>query len=183
MARVHVPALVRDAACGVTITLAVACCGAQARPTPTSTVPVPARATPARDSFSGRVRRAAGPGTGAAAAVTVGLHPGPAGAGTSRPLTLAVRAGCRGRRPCLTLGGTLTGTLTARRGLPDVGRTSAIRARGTLRGLGPVSAVGSVTGTGNVRSGRESLRLTLVGSGETVVLTARSAPVGSFTSP
>jgi hypothetical protein len=92
-------------------------------------------------------------------------------------------AGCGTRQHCVRLTGTLTGTLSARASIPDVGRRYLIRAGGRVAPLGTVAATGSVTGTGFIRQGRERLILTLRTSRGTVTIAAQSPEVPGQSSP
>jgi hypothetical protein len=109
-------------------------------------------------------------------------------AGFSGRVTLVfTRSGAA--RVTIALRGALSGTLRGRLvrqpgGIPDVGRSWAIIAAGRVRRLGgAVTARGTVTGTGNIRSGHERLTMTLAGSRRKATLTGRSRTVGPFAGP
>ena len=127
---------------------------------------------PAKDSFSGRVVQGSGRFAGDRGSVKVLLEPG--GGLSVRRVTVAVTG---------ALAGSLEGKLTERAGLPDVGRTFTITGSGDVNPLGRVTAAGTVTGVGNARFGRETLRLTLTGAAGSVVISAASGQVPAFTSP
>ena len=90
---------------------------------------------------------------------------------------------CAAHTACVDLRGKLTGTITERPAAPDVGRTFSIVARGQITPLGAVQASGKVSGTGMIARGRVTMRLTLKASHGSVVVTASSGLVPSFTSP
>jgi hypothetical protein len=192
------------AAMGLVLGAGLAACGAaghDARPTVAATTssvtqssapvtsspqatPTSARTGPARadDAFAGRIVQATGRAARARGAVTVHLRP--AAGGAVRPATVVVTgAPCRGRPRCLQLQGTLRGTLTAVRSLPDVGRRFALAARGSLAALGTVSATGTLAAPGNIRAGVETLTLSMRGHAATLMLVARSGAVPGFTGP
>jgi hypothetical protein len=70
-----------------------------------------------------------------------------------------------------------------RRALPDTGSTFKLRAAGSFKPIGRLTAVGTVHGTGFIDRGRELLRLTLSGSRGLLELIGRSSAVPAFTSP
>lgn len=141
------------------------------------------RPLPAADRFTATVAGTAGRRRGDTGRATISLQP--RGSSASRPVTVVLHGTlCERRASCVSLAGTLHGTLTAARTVqPDRGRMLALAATGTVTFLGRVRASGTVTGTGNIRSGRESLRLTLRAASGTVMLSGRSGPVGPFTTP
>lgn len=139
---------------------------------------------PAKDSFSGRITAATGKFEFDRANVAVELavaHSGYA----NRRLTLALRSPrCGNAKHCVQLTGTLKGTLTTEpQKVPDVGSSFTVRAGGTIKTLGRVSATGSVHGTGFIYRGKETMRLRLDAHGGTITLDARSGLVPGFTSP
>jgi hypothetical protein len=151
-------------------------------PDPSAASPPVLVPVPAKDSFSGQITAATGRFGGDHGNVKVHLQPGSGVTVRTVTVTFAA-ASCRVQHRCLQLGGKLTGKLTQQAGIPDVGRTFSLTARGIVKPLGRVTALGTVTGVGNVRYGHESLRLTLKGTSGTVVVSASSPQVPSFTSP
>jgi hypothetical protein len=135
-----------------------------------------------RDTFAAHVSGAGAGLRGAQDRLQVELAPG-TGTG-ARPLTVTLtRSSCRGHGRCLLLAGRLAGTITAEPGVLDRGRTFAIAASGVVKQLAHVSATGTVTGVGNARVGRESLRLTLTSAAGSVVLSGQTVELPAFTSP
>ncbi|MEA2146562.1 MAG: hypothetical protein QOG59_2149, partial [Solirubrobacteraceae bacterium] len=114
--------------------------------------------------------------------LSVHLTPGAGGATRHLVLRLAGR-GCAAHTACVNLQGKLTGTITERPAAPDVGRRFSIVAGGHIAPLGAVRASGSASGTGMIARGRVTLRLTLKAAHGSVVVTANSGLVPSFTSP
>jgi len=90
-------------------------------------------------------------------------------------------------RGCLSLSGTLAGSVIEERRVAPVGdipgRLRIVAASGRVSSLGAVVANGEMIGVGFIRRGRRSLRLTLVARLGTVSLTAFGPPVASFTAP
>jgi hypothetical protein len=114
-----------------------------------------AHAAAAKDSFSGHITAARGAlaHDGGAAAVVLAT---PQSTGQRvRSLGLTVRGASCGHRPrCLTLAGTLRGTISMLAPAnPDLGRILALHASGTLRPLGTVRISGTVHGTGFIARG------------------------------
>jgi len=104
------------------------------------------------------------------------------GSGQSVRVTLTLRCRRGGGGTCLR--GRAAGTATARRNrIPDTGSTFDLRASGRVAPLGQVSATGSATGTGFIRTGRFTLHLALTGHGSSVTVDARSGPERGFSSP
>jgi hypothetical protein len=147
-------------------------CGSAHNPDPSAASPPVLVHVPAKDSFSGRVVQGSGRFARDRGNVKVLLQPG---------------AGVSVRRVTVTMtgvvAGALTGKLTQRAGLPDVGRTFAVTGSGDVKPLGHVTAAGTVTGVGNARFGYETLRLTLHAAGGSVVISATSGQVPAFSSP
>jgi hypothetical protein len=134
------------------------------------------------DSLSGRVSSAQGRWAPDHGRLSVHLTPGAGGATRHLVLRLTGR-NCAAHTACVDLQGKLTGTITARRAAPDVGRSFSIVARGQIAPLGTVRASGTVSGTGMIARGRVTLRLTLKSTHGSVVVTASSGLVPAFTSP
>jgi hypothetical protein len=135
------------------------------------------------NSFRGSVSSASGAyaGEGGRSAVALEVR----GRGASRPIKLTFRSlPCQGAPQCVQLDGTLTGRISTQpRGVPDTGRSFAIRATGRLTTLGHVSARGIIQGTGFIAHGHVLLELTLTNPSGSVTLRAQSSTVGGFSSP
>ena len=151
-------------------------------PTSASALGSPGLPVPPNDSFAGQIAGATARLTGDHDDVKIALQPG-SGVGVRRLTIAFTRSTCPAQRPCLLLAGELKGKIAQQPGIPDRGRTFSIAANGDIKPLGRVSATGAVTGVGNARFGRESLRLTLKSSAGTVVLTAQTAELPAFSSP
>lgn len=137
---------------------------------------------PANDLFAGRVAGTSGRLAGYRGSATIALDPRQGT--TTRRLTITVTGrSCAGIPRCLRLTGTLSGTIQRQSAQPDRGQAFAISVRGDVAPLGTVSATGGCDGTGFVRQGRESVRLTLVSRNGRVAVTAESGLVPGFTSP
>lgn len=151
-------------------------------PTTTRAPGVSIPRVPPRDRFTGALRAGSGSLAGARDLVEARLQaPGTTGA---RHLTLwLVSTGCPAGSTCSHLSGSLRGKLIPVRALPDIGRRYAITASGSLNPIGATTATGTVTGTGNINIGFESLQLTLSGRRGSAQLSARSGRVPAFTSP
>jgi hypothetical protein len=76
--------------------------------------------------------------------------------------------------------GTIRGTLTVQRGIPDVGNTDVIRGQGRLRTLGQVQASGSVQTTGFIAVGRAEGSLRLTGAKGSVTLVLQGPKQSGF---
>jgi hypothetical protein len=128
-------------------------------------------------SASGRLR-------GEAGRLHIGLTVGSSHT-ASRSLTVVITPRrCGAARRCLRLAGTLKGTLSYQaHQIPDTGARLSLRASGVVKPIGAVSASGFVHGTGFIRSGRETLQLTLAGSGARVSVEGRSSLLPGFTAP
>jgi hypothetical protein len=136
----------------------------------------------AADALSGRVTSTRGHWRHDHGRLAVRLAP--SGSGATRHLAVRITGSrCGTQAACLKLTGTLSGTITARASNPDVGRTFAIKAHGTVAPLGHVSATGTAHGTGFVAHGRVTASLTLTDSRGAVTVSVSSAPVPGFTSP
>jgi hypothetical protein len=135
------------------------------------------------DLFRGHVTTATGRFRHDSGSFVIDIAASPAT--SARPLRLTIRGRvCSSSRRCLALGATLHGTLTRLRlGIPDLGSSFAIAARGRTRALGRTRASGTVTGTGFIVRGIESMQLTLAGRGGSIGIAAASSPVPGFTSP
>jgi len=136
-----------------------------------------------KDLFTGRITAATGKFAGDRDVVTIILAPGRGQA--TRHLTATITgAACTGKPHCVQLAGKLTGTITSGPiRVPDVGRSFAIAATGTIKPLGHVSATGTVQGTGFIANGHESLKLRLTRHGASITIDATSGQVPGFTSP
>lgn len=167
----------------VALAVGLASCGAQAsKLRSTSSLTAYARNVGAADAFTGRMVRGTGRLTGDRASVRFDLHVG--SSSRTRKLSMVLTSPpCHGGRHCLSLTGTLKGALVRMAGLPDRGRTFALSASGTLKPLARATATGTVTGTGNIRFGHESLVLTLSTREGQLFLAAQSGQVPGFTSP
>ncbi|HWC85464.1 MAG TPA: hypothetical protein VG388_02925 [Solirubrobacteraceae bacterium] len=170
------------AAIALAVSLA-ACAGGGGRTASTATaLASPQGRLALRDVFVGRASGASGRVRGDKGKVTVELRPGRGQ--RVRGVTVTFTApSCPAQRRCLRLAGVLTGKLAEAHGIPDVGRSFAVSARGAITPLASVSAAGTATGVGNVRFGHESLRLTLTSRLGSVLVSAASAQVPAFTSP
>jgi hypothetical protein len=137
---------------------------------------------PAKDHFAGKVVGTHGRLAGYRGSAIIDLDP--QRGTTTRRLTITITGrSCGGVKRCLRLAGTLTGTITNQKAPPDRGQPFLIRAGGGVAPLGTVSASGTGQGTGFVRNGRESLRLTLAGRGGSVSVSVQSDRVPALTSP
>lgn len=176
------PALLTAAA---TAALVASGCGHAATTSSTTTSAAPGVAVPRvppRDRFTGTLRDGSGSLAGAGDVLEARLQSA-AAAGTRRLTLWILSTGCRAGSACVHLSGSLRGRLTPVRTLPDIGRRYAIAARGSLRPVGVVTASGTVSGTGNIELGFETLELTLSGGRGSARLSARSGRVPAFTSP
>ena len=91
---------------------------------------------------------------------------------------------CAGASHCLTLSGTVHGTLaTGPRSVPDVGHGYVVSGAGLVKPVGQATVRGGVEGTGFIARGQESLTLTLTGGSGSVTVAALSPTVHGFTSP
>lgn len=140
--------------------------------------------TPAKDTFSGRITRATGGLRADHGNVTVLIHVAQSTDPARRAgLTLKTRP-CGSTKHCLSLSGSLSGTISARPAeIPDVGRRFDLKVSGTLAGLGHVSATGAVVGVGFIRAGHELLTLNFRTRRGSVTIAAISPKVPGFTSP
>jgi hypothetical protein len=139
----------------------------------------------AADSFSVVAVRGTRAYAGGHAADAVTLKPASGSVAGPRAITVVLAAkACPQRSKCLSLAGTLTGTI-ARKGIsnPDVGQQYTLTLHGHLTGIGSVTATGTVDGTGFIRQGREQMRLTLAGHSGTITLSGQSGLVPGFSSP
>jgi hypothetical protein len=137
---------------------------------------------PTRDRFTGTLSGGTGSLAGAGDVLEARLQ-APGTNGTRRLTLWILSTGCRAGSSCAHLSGSLRGQLTPVRTLPDIGRRYKITATGSLQPVGALTATGTVAGTGNIRSGVESLQLTLSGPRGSARLSARSSRVPAFTSP
>jgi hypothetical protein len=162
----------------------IAGCGGVLKHDPTSASALGSQglAVAPNDSFAAQLAAATGRLTGDHDDVKIALQPG-GGVGVRRLTVTLTRSTCHAQRRCLLLAGELKGKIAQQPGIPDRGRTFSIAANGDVKPLGGVSAIGTVTGVGNARFGRESLRLTLKSSTGTVVLTGQTAELPAFSSP
>lgn len=161
----------------VTVAVAAASLGAG------TAVATGASSPPARDTFTGQVTASAGRYASVRDRLTVYLLPQSTGS-RRRIIVQIVGRGCSAATiHCVRLHGTLTGTMTAQKTVPDLPTRFALIARGRVRPLGRVSATGVVQGIGFVISGRETLTLTLRNAHGRVALAGHSAVLRGFTSP
>ena len=170
-----------SASAGSTSALVVTSTGAKTETSPAPPI-VPHAASV--DSFAGQLSNATGRQAGAQDELQIVLAPG-AGptAGVRRLGITLTRSRCSGKPRCLLLAGELAGRIVEARTIPDRGRAFSIVAVGVIKPLGRVSAIGVVTGVGNARFGRESLRLRLSGGSGSVVVSGQSARLPGFSSP
>jgi hypothetical protein len=137
----------------------------------------------AKDMFTGVIETATGSFEADHGRVRISLRPEHSTSAV-RSVTVGLTAlQCRARKRCLKLSGDLTGTLVARRSLPDTGSTFAIHAGGTLARIGRAVGTGVVEGTGFIARGRERLQLNLAASRGHIAIDASSGSVPGFTSP
>jgi len=168
-----------------TAALVASGCGGSAKTSSASATaapPVAVPRVPPRDRFTGALRDGSGSLAGAGDVLEARLQAA-AGAGTRRLTLWIVSTGCPAGAKCVHLSGRLRGQLTPVRTLPDIGRRYTITARGSLGPVGVATATGTVSGTGNINLGFESLELRLSGSRGSARLSARSGHVPAFTSP
>ncbi|HWH11592.1 MAG TPA: hypothetical protein VG165_10740 [Solirubrobacteraceae bacterium] len=155
--------------------------GALAVAVPSSALPATGASTPAKDAFTGSVTAVTGSlhGERGSVAITIQFAGGPLPA----TLTIRPRTCPKGHR-CVEVSGRLRGTFSLNGPrIPDVGASYAIRASGTIAPLGHAVATGTVSGTGFIAHGRETLDLKLTGASATITIDAQSRLVPGFTSP
>lgn len=134
------------------------------------------------DSLTGRVSSATGHWHSHHGRLAIRLAP--TGTTARRHLVIYLTARrCATPTACLKLHGSLTGTITALPGKPDVGRRFSVKAAGVVAPLGHVRATGTASGPGFISRGRVTLALTLTDARGSATVSARSEPVPGFTAP
>jgi len=156
--------------------------------TPAAVADTPAAVadTPAAvaDTFHATVTGASGRFAGNHGTATIVLHRGLGSRSAQTSVTISFHGvSCHSARRCLRLEGQLAGMMTPQRSLTDVGHSYALTLAGTVAPLGHVSASGTATGTGFIRSGHTRLAVTLHAGAGTVRLSGQSAAVPAFTNP
>lgn len=142
-----------------------------------------AASVPAKDTFTGKIVSGVGKLANDRGGVTILIH-APQSTKAARPIQLAIESpACASKQHCLRLLGSLSGTMSAQRTIPDVGRRYSLQASGRIAPLGHVSASGVLTGVGFIRQGHEGLRLILRTSQGQLTISAISPQVPGFTSP
>lgn len=136
-----------------------------------------------KDTFSARIIAATGRYAGDQGGLTVYIVASQTIAATRQATLIFAGRRCSRGTHCLDLSGRTTGTLKPQRSIPDVGRSFAVSAAGTLKPLGHASVSGTTRGVGFVAKGHDQLSLSLKTSRGSVTLAGLSAPVSGSSSP
>ncbi len=138
--------------------------------------------TPPNDTFAARPVSGTGDYRRHKGKISIHLHPAGSSSTATRKVTVTV-AGRLCTPMCAKLDGKLTGTLTPAQAPPDVGRSYALDARGTVAPLGRFTATGTVQGTGFIQAGHETITITLSSRRGRLTLSGESPPVPGRSSP
>jgi hypothetical protein len=142
-----------------------------------------ARTAPA-DTFHATITGADGKRTGDRGTATVLLTRGATGAGGAVSVSITFRGdACHSTARCIRIRGRLAGRMTVQHSLADVGRSDRITATGALTPLGQLTATGTATGPGFIRSGHTQLSLTLATGDGSVTIQGIGPLVPGFTQP